>query len=116
MDELAVIHVGHVRISVQSSRRIHVSDIDRTLVAGRIDEDVEGEGQVRGQVLQEDTGLINELGIVLCRKCLHNVSFQSVPERAKSRIRGTGAGEYTVARAMARTDCRNRTARSFESG
>jgi hypothetical protein len=48
VNELAVIHVGHVRISVQSSRRIHVSDIDRTLVAGRIDEDVKGEGQVRG--------------------------------------------------------------------
>ena len=48
VNELAVIHAGHVRVTIQCSSGIHVSDVDRTLVACRIDEDVKVEGQVRG--------------------------------------------------------------------
>jgi hypothetical protein len=48
---LAVVYSGHVCVSVQRSGGVHVGDVDGPLVGCRIDEHVEVEGQVHGQVL-----------------------------------------------------------------
>jgi hypothetical protein len=79
--ELAVVLGRHVRVAIQRSGWVHVGDIDRPLISYRIHKHVEVEGQIHSQVLQEETGLVNELSIVLSRKRRHDVGFESIPEK-----------------------------------
>jgi hypothetical protein len=99
--ELAVVHGRHVSVTIQRSGWIHVGDVDRPLVRGRIDKHVKVEGQIQSQVLQEETGLVNELGIVLSRKQSHNVGFESIPEKVILNIACCSADEWLLQIAVA---------------